>query len=892
MTYDNFELIDERMLSGLSGVGKLLRHRASGAEILALQNSDPELLFGILVETALHRSDGVAHLLEHLVFRGSQRYPHSHLYAGLAQGTLLTGLNASTRADSTLFHVSSSHAEDFSNQIDVLMDAVFYPLLRAPDFYEERNVVMNEMHGHRAVLLNQITAESRQRLLPESVYSFDAGGFPEAIGALSLDKLREFHLANYRSDRSRLFLWGNIDLAARLDQIDQLLPSVPSFAAPSAGPLIRFEHPKHVKASFPDRATVLPTTAIGWAFDVEDVDLWQVLSLELMDARSGGVQTALARVGGRVLGQGFSKETPLGTFELILANHDEVAQTLVTETLAKGLEVFQKGAADSAFLRDAVDRFECRLRGLGMLPQGPAGLRALNMILERWRHNIDPLEILDVDTRLAKLRLRFSEEPEVLAECVARDLLGNPHQLVLTMKPGGNVVSVAAPTTATKVAPDPYKVNGAPDLPSIMLEKVPQVLNQIAVEEDGKMLHLPLSNPTVSRAEMAFSLSGLSLKELDLVSILLLLQKDRPGTVGVEISARLWAGTGRGVADGVWLSIEGKSIPSHAMYLLESMTRFLVQPFAAKHQISGRIRAECDATKSQIAAYGHLQCETRLRALGSFEGSVSERLRGISRVQTLEWALRQESDDLLAQLEKVRTRLSGIGATKLAVSGIDPELAKTALADQGTALERNSDKPRLTFAQQEAIVTSAANFTTGQSLRLEDAGGAHVAAHMLETGWLWDSVRVAGGAYSVRARYNSDDALLSLLSIRDPYPAHTLDQFAKAPIWLSHSGQGDFLARCVAVKTGHLTRPERLDDCLSVAVRRHLCGVTDAMRQAELDQIRSVDAKRMRLTAEKIDEGISSARTVVLGPSSGLDVLVRKFPEMIQQELVNRPTVQ
>lgn len=888
MTHNNFELVDERMLPDLSCVGKLLRHCPSGAEVLALQNSDPEMLFGILVETALNHSDGVAHLLEHLVFRGSQRYPHNQLYAGLVQGTLLTGLNASTRSDSTLFHVSSSHAKDFSNQIDVLMDAVFNPLLLAPDFYEERDVVMNEMHGHLAVPLNQITATSRQSLLPESVYSFDSGGLPEAIRELSLDRLREFHAANYRSDTSRLFLWGNIDLDARLDQIDRLLPSAPSFAAPPTGSLVRFEQPKHVEATFPARATGLPTTAIGWAFDVEDVDLWQVLSLELMDARSGNLQSALARVGGRVLGRGFSKETPLGTFDLILANHVEVAQTLVIETLAKGLDVFQKGAADSAFLLDAVDRFECRLRGLGMLNQGPAGLRALNMILGQWRHNADPLELLDIGMRLAKLRVRFSEDPEAMSECITRDLLGNAHQLVLTMKPEENVVSLTAPTTAIKVAPDPHKVNSAPDLPFISLDQVPHFVKQITVEEDGKIHNLPVSNPKLARAELVFSLSGLSLKEQDLVSILLLLQKDRRETVGVEVSARLWAGTGRGVADGVWLSIEGQSLPSHAVNLLESITGFLEQPVAAEHQMSEQIRSERDAIKSQIAAYGHLQCETRLRALGSFEGSVYEKLIGISRFQTLELALRQESDDLMAQLEKLRLCLSRIGAAKLAVSGIDPELAKKALAGQGAALERNSDRPNHTFAQQEAIETSAANFTTGQSMPLEDDGAAHVAAHMLETGWLWDSVRVSGGAYSVRARYDSNDGLLSILSIRDPNPERTLSQFAKAPIWLSQNGQGALLARCVAAKIGHLTRPERPDQCLSVALRRHLCGVTDAMRQMELDQLRSVDAKRMRLISENMNAGISSARTVVLGPHEGLDTLVLKRPEIALRDSLGR----
>ena len=123
-----------------------------------------------------------------------------------------------------------------------------------------------------------------------------------------------------------------------------------------------------------------------------------------------------------------------------------------------------------------------------------------------------------------------------------------------------------------------------------------------------------------------------------------------------------------------------------------------------------------------------------------------------------------------------------------------------------------------------------------------------------------------------------------MLSIRDPSALNALSQFHKAPIWLSKNGQGALLERCVAAKTGHLARPVRPDECLSVALRRYLCGETDAMRQVEMDHVRSVDAKAMREVAETIQVEISNARTVVLGPREGLNAVAAERPGIVIQD--------
>lgn len=56
-------------------------------------------------------------------------------------------------------------------------------------------------------------------------------------------------------------------------------------------------------------------------------------------------------------------------------------------------------------------------------------------------------------------------------------------------------------------------------------------------------------------------------------------------------------------------------------------------------------------------------------------------------------------------------------------------------------------------------------------------GQASVVARFLRTGYLWDTVRVMGGAYGGFTKFNPVSGLFSCLSYRDPNLQKTLDNY-------------------------------------------------------------------------------------------------------------------
>ena len=101
--------------------------RKSGARVLCLKNQDENKVFSIAFRTPATDSTGVAHITEHSVLCGSEKFPLKDPFVELIKGSLNTFLNAMTYPDKTVYPVASTNDKDFQNLMDVYCDAVFHP---------------------------------------------------------------------------------------------------------------------------------------------------------------------------------------------------------------------------------------------------------------------------------------------------------------------------------------------------------------------------------------------------------------------------------------------------------------------------------------------------------------------------------------------------------------------------------------------------------------------------------------------------------------------------------------------------------------------------------------------------------------------------------------------
>ena len=74
-TVHGFELLEEQEIPELNTKARYFRHVKTGAELLSLENNDENKVFSINFRTPPEDSTGVAHILEHSVLNGSDKYP-------------------------------------------------------------------------------------------------------------------------------------------------------------------------------------------------------------------------------------------------------------------------------------------------------------------------------------------------------------------------------------------------------------------------------------------------------------------------------------------------------------------------------------------------------------------------------------------------------------------------------------------------------------------------------------------------------------------------------------------------------------------------------------------------------------------------------------------------
>lgn len=212
-----------------------LRHEKTGLEVVHLFNDDTENLFAFAFRTPNPKSNGAAHIIEHSVLCGSEKFPLKDPFVTMSNQSVKTYLNAMTYPDKTIYPASSIAKEDYFNLMDVYGDAVFFPKLQKEIFMQEahrlevdkngkvsiQGVVYNEMKGNYSSFDSVANDTIALSLLKNSVYQKDSGGDPLEIPSITYEDFKAFHKKWYRADNCLVFLYGNIPTVEQLDFLQE-----------------------------------------------------------------------------------------------------------------------------------------------------------------------------------------------------------------------------------------------------------------------------------------------------------------------------------------------------------------------------------------------------------------------------------------------------------------------------------------------------------------------------------------------------------------------------------------------------------------------------------------------------------------------------------------------
>ena len=154
------------------------------------------------------KTNGISHFLEHMVFKGTQKFPTTDDVNFIER---LGGLqNAYTDIDMTCFH-NKVLAEDWKSGLEINKELALYPRLEKQHIDRERNVILEEMKKYEDEPAIKVGEVFHQMLYPETKLGMRIIGEEKSLKDSSSETLRTYHDSWYQPERIVVVLSGKLD---------------------------------------------------------------------------------------------------------------------------------------------------------------------------------------------------------------------------------------------------------------------------------------------------------------------------------------------------------------------------------------------------------------------------------------------------------------------------------------------------------------------------------------------------------------------------------------------------------------------------------------------------------------------------------------------------------
>ncbi|GMR20481.1 MAG: insulinase family protein [Gammaproteobacteria bacterium] len=463
-THPAFEWLRSQKIESLNLTLEEYRHKVTGAQYYHLAASNPENVFLVALRTVPTDSTGVAHMLEHTVLCGSERYPVRDPFFMMVRRSLNTFMNAFTSSDWTAYPFASQNRKDFNNLLDVYLDAVFFSRLHELDFSQEghrvefgtsndadtelvyKGVVFNEMKGSMSSPVNVVWQMLTEKLFPTNTYHYNSGGDPRHIPDLTYEDLKDFYKTHYHPSNAVFMTYGDIPAHEHQKRFEE--NALSRFQAQDTTIDVKNERRYQAPQSFEDCYAIDDSDSdddkthvvMGWLLgngtDALALMRAHLLSSVLLDNGASPLRYAL-------------ESTDLGKAPSPLCGLEDSNKEM---SFMCGLEGCRPGKSDAIekLILNVIEQVaeegvpqenvEAVLHQLELQQREISGdgyPYGLSLILEGLSsaiHRGDPVTLLDLDPTLEQLREDI-KDPEFIKQLTRRLLLDNPHRVRLTMKP-------------------------------------------------------------------------------------------------------------------------------------------------------------------------------------------------------------------------------------------------------------------------------------------------------------------------------------------------------------------------------------------------------------------------------------------------------------------------
>ena len=971
-----YELIQEKELLDLKSKGVLLKHKKSGARVLLMENDDENKVFAIGFRTPPSDSTGVPHIMEHSVLCGSRNFPVKDPFVELVKGSLNTFLNAMTYPDKTVYPVASCNDKDFQNLMHVYMDAVFYPNIYQHDktFRQEgwsfhldepdgeltlSGVVYNEMKGAFSSPESVLDRMILNSLFPDTSYANESGGDPEAIPKLTYEQFLDFHRKYYHPSNSYIYLYGDMDMAEKLQWLDENYLS--DFDKIETSSEICFQEPfgemREIVREYSiasdeseaDNTYLSYNKVISTALDEKLYLAFEILDYALLSAPGAPLKKALLDAG---IGKDIMGSYDNGVYQPVFSVIAKNANLEQKEAFIRVIEDTLRGIADNGVdrkaLRAGINYHEFRFREADF-GNYPRGLMYGLQLLDSWLYD-EEKPFIHMEAIPTFEFLKSQVETGYFEELIRTYLLDNTHGSVVIIRPERgrtarmdrelaeklreykeslSAQEIAELVRETKELEAYQEDESSPEdlakIPVLKREDISRdiapVYNDERVVDGVKLVHHNVETNGIGYVTLMFDLSGIREEKLPYVGILQsvlgiidtanyeygeLFNEINVHTGGIGTSLELYTDVTRAKEKEFKATFEmkGKALYPKMDVLFSMMREILME---SNLEDEKRLKEILAMLKSRLQmsflSAGHTTAALRALSYTSPIAKFKDDTDGIGYyevVKKIEEDFEGHKDELIRNLKAIAANLfradnmmvsytsaeEGLEPMEKAFVKVSRELGDAADAPEPVSSDEVSGACVLHCTKRnEGFKTSSKVQYVARTGNFIDGGAGYTGALqilkvILSYDYLWQNVRVKGGAYGCMSNFNRIGEGY-LISYRDPNLEKTMEVYEGVVDYLRNFNVSDRdMNKFIIGTISNIDRPMNPAAKGNRSMNLYMNRVTEEMIRQERAQILDADQEDIRALAEVLRAVLAEHSLCVIGSEEKIEENKEMFMEV------------
>ncbi len=873
------------ILEDINSVCHLYTHH-TGCKLIYVENKDTNRVFSISFRTMPEDHKGTAHIVEHCVLCGSENYKIKDPFNILDKGSLHTYLNAMTYTDKTIYPIGSTNEKDFKAMLRVYCDAVFNPLMYKNEgiFRQEgwhsdgeklNGVVLNEMKGvysESSVVLDDVI---NRQLYKNTPYEYDSGGNPKNIPDLEYEEFLEFHRKNYHPSNAVIYIYGKLNIKEYLEILDKEFLGdyeyieyvFEAYEPKYVFSVVVIHHPT------PEKNILMAVYPTGVVSDFSKCIMLDVLCDLLFNIEGAYIKERLTKLGDQI-SAGFSDSSYFTNFHIEITGSDETDVSKFKEILN---DAFKNVEIDNYKLQGVINsyKFYFKEEDFGYKPKG---LFYNTLLLRSFMYNnytFEPLKINKLFEDIKSIDIKeLINEYFVDKGCFGILINTDKEEDEKPVPPKNNdcVINYQAMTDDEN---EIHKIN----ISKVSdISKEPFILDYRA---HGKNLFVPLRSD-VTYINILFDTSVVPLELLPALGLWQSIMDLYTIKYSNDIDYYL-GGFGIGTTtipkkDSYmpYLGIKIKALKENTNMALEIFRNVVFQTVEDIDRLFVLINEQKQIIINRYIAAGQIRGYTKALSVISPEYNYVDTVIGTG---LYEYITNTPVVKIIQDINKVIELVFRRNGARYSICG-------TKFLDEDIILRDFQDKELPAYycglGQEKSIaVKSNINYNT-QAFAIDCRKGSFKALQQLLTReYIWDKVRLEGGAYGGGLRF-SEGRYCYMYSYRDPQLEKTYNAFDEIGNYIMKEKPQSEIDRFILGAVNEADAPLKNSSLNSIALRRSILGISKETLYKRREELLSTTAKDFVKIGEEINEKMKNKAVCTVGKKEDIENNINLLKDFIE----------